>query len=75
MLAGGVGWVGAGSEAMTQITVKFDDVFPNEWFTAGGYEYQRANCGPYDRRRKAYNEDADEWFQFDGKQRVNVWRS
>jgi hypothetical protein len=60
---------------LNQITVKFDEVFSNEYFTCGGFEYQRANCGPYDKKRKAYNEDADEWFTFDGRDKVLVWRS
>ncbi len=59
---------------MKQITVKFDDVFRNEYFTFMGYEYQRANCGPYDKKRKAFNEDAGEWFTFNGKDKVLVWR-
>lgn len=59
---------------MTQIVVKFDDVFPSEWFSFGGYEYQRAHCGPYDKRRKAYQHDAEEWFVFDGRAHVAVWR-
>lgn len=59
---------------MVQITVKFDDVFSNEYFTFAGYEYQRANCGPYDKRRKAFNENAEEWFTFGGRDRVTVWR-
>ncbi len=59
---------------VTLITIPFDQVFANETFFSNGVEYQRANCGPYDKRRRAYNEDAEEWYTFDGKARVHVWR-
>lgn len=60
--------------SMRNITTTFDDVSPNEWFCYLGVEYQRANCGPYDKRRKAFCEPAEEWTTFGGRERVQVWR-
>jgi hypothetical protein len=59
---------------MDFVTVKFDEVFANETFFCNGVEYQRANCGPYDKKRRACCENSGEWYTFRANDRVQVWR-